>query len=69
MHERGLMMNKRFYTKEERGLIEFLNENLGTNHRSNPYDFYNKKDMKEQLELMIGRYMDYRKYWKIMETL
>jgi hypothetical protein len=62
-------MGSKFYSKSERDILKFLNENLGTNHRDKPYDFNNKSDVKEQVTLLIGKFMDYRKYCMISSSL
>lgn len=62
-------MGNKFYSKSEIEIINFLNENLGTNHRHKPYDFKNKKDLKEYVTFLIGKFMDYRKYWMISASL
>ncbi len=62
-------MNNKFYTKDERQILDFFNENLGTEHRKKPYDIKSKEDLKELVELHIAKYMDFRKYWSISANL
>jgi len=62
-------MNNNFYSKDERQFIDFLNKNLGTQHRNKPYDFNNKEDLKDLMILLVGKYMDFRKYWSKCDDL
>lgn len=62
-------MVRKFYSKDERQIIEHMNENLGTQHRCKPYDLNNDHDLKEFFIMLAASYMDYRKYRNIVDNL
>ena len=52
----------KYYSKNERETIERLNDLLGMNHRSKPYDFTNIDDLRETFTKTVAEYIDYNKY-------
>lgn len=65
----GSDLVRKFYSKDERQIIEHMNEHLGTKHRSKPYDWNNDHDLKAYFMMLVASYMDYKKYWDIVDDL
>ncbi|NLB78154.1 MAG: hypothetical protein GX796_04700, partial [Clostridiaceae bacterium] len=53
----------KYYSKEEREVIERLNNILGMKHRSRPFDFTNVDDLKEAFKYIVAEYIDYMNYY------
>ena len=53
----------KYYSKEEREVIERLNNILGMKHRSRPFDFTNVDDLKEAFTYIVAEYIDYMNYY------
>lgn len=55
-------MNK-FYSKNERQVLEFYKRELNTDYRILPYDLNKKEDIKEYLDMVLMSFMDFKSYW------
>lgn len=58
-----------FISKEEREKILLLNQILGMNHRSKPFDFTKKDDIIEAVELVTAEYVDMSYYWGTISNI
>lgn len=59
----------KYYSKEEREVIERLNLILGMKHRSKPYDFTNTDDLSEAFTMVVAEYIDYLNYHMTVENI
>ncbi|MBN2794311.1 MAG: hypothetical protein JXR88_02810 [Clostridia bacterium] len=59
----------RFYSKNERKILEFYKNELDTDYRILPYDLNKAEDLKEYLDLVLMSFMDFRKYWSSANDL
>lgn len=52
----------RFIRKEDREKVEIINKNMGTTHRTMPYNFKEPKDIIEAVSMATGEFMDMHYY-------
>ena len=58
-----------FISKENKKIIEALNEVLGTKYRTIPYDFKNPNDVVEAIKMLTAEYCDYAYYWSTLNSI
>lgn len=58
-----------FNNKEERVLIEQLNEILGMDYRTKPFDFTKTTDLIETATMVSAEYFDLAHYWSTLSEI
>ena len=62
-------MDFNFMNSEDRENVEKLNDLLGTNHRTKPYDIKNDDDLIEMTKMITAEYVDMSHYWSELANL
>ena len=52
-----------FINKDDKEIIRFMNESLGTQYRTTLYDFNNPDDVIEAVKMATAEYCDLAYYW------
>lgn len=58
-----------FINKDDKEIIKFINESLGTQYRTTLYDFNNPDDVIEAVKMATAEYCDLAYYWGILNDI